>query len=128
MGDIVPDVLQSSSCSYVVKAGTLPEFLDQWRNISSNRFVVNMVKGHHLQLRFALCYSIISGILVLRLLLLIIPLFRRRWMNWFLRVLLNHPLVDLVFTPTYLLFLSICVDYIPFSTLSSLISICTYLL
>ena len=26
-------------------------FLDQWRSITSNRFVHNMVQGHHLQLR-----------------------------------------------------------------------------
>ena len=26
-------------------------FFDQWRNITSNRFVLNMVQGHHLQLR-----------------------------------------------------------------------------
>ena len=26
-------------------------FLDQWRSIPSNRFVLNMVQGHHLQLR-----------------------------------------------------------------------------
>ena len=27
------------------------DFLDQWRSITSNRFVLNMVWGHHLQLR-----------------------------------------------------------------------------
>ena len=26
-------------------------FFDQWRSITSNRFVLNMVWGHHLQLR-----------------------------------------------------------------------------
>ena len=26
-------------------------FFDQWRGITSNRFVCNMVQGHHLQLR-----------------------------------------------------------------------------
>ena len=55
IGDGVPDVLQSttpsSSCSSVVQAGILPQLLDQWKNISSNRFVLKMVKGHHLQLR-----------------------------------------------------------------------------
>ena len=29
----------------------LPKFLDQWRNITSNGFLLNMVNGHHLQLR-----------------------------------------------------------------------------
>ena len=28
-----------------------PIFLDQWRSVTSNRFVLNMVQGHHLQLR-----------------------------------------------------------------------------
>ena len=27
-------------------------FLDQWRSITSNMFVLNMVWGHHLQLRY----------------------------------------------------------------------------
>ena len=27
------------------------KFFDQWRSITSNRFVLNMVWGHHLQLR-----------------------------------------------------------------------------
>ena len=27
------------------------KFFDQWRSITSNRFVLNMVQGHHLQLR-----------------------------------------------------------------------------
>ena len=54
--DRIPDVLQfttssSSSTSSVVQVGALPKFLDQWRSITSNRFMLNMVKGHHLQLR-----------------------------------------------------------------------------
>ena len=34
-----------------MQIGTLPHFLDQWSGITSNRFVLNMVKGLHLQLR-----------------------------------------------------------------------------
>ena len=34
-------------------------FLDQWRSITSNRFVFNMVWGHHLQLRY--CYPLFSN-------------------------------------------------------------------
>ena len=53
-GDGVSDVLQSTtsspSSSSVVQVGTLP-LLDQWRNITSSRFVLNVVKGHYLQLR-----------------------------------------------------------------------------
>ena len=47
-GDGIPDALQlttSTSSSSVVQVGTLPKFLDQWRNINSNRFVLNMAKG-----------------------------------------------------------------------------------
>ena len=72
MGDSVPDVLQSTtsspSSSSVVQIGTLPNILDQWRSITSDRLVHNVVKGHHLQLRFILSNSIISNALTLRLL------------------------------------------------------------
>ena len=51
-----PDVSQSSasssSSSVVFQVGILFIFLDQWRSITSNRFVLNMVGGHHLLLRF----------------------------------------------------------------------------
>ena len=30
---------------------TLPKLIDQWRSITSNRFLLNMVKGHHFQFR-----------------------------------------------------------------------------
>ena len=53
-----PDVLQpstssssSSSTSATFQVGMLFKFLDQWRSITSKRFVLNMVQGHHLQLR-----------------------------------------------------------------------------
>ena len=55
MGNNVPDVLHSTSSSAssssAVKVVTLPHFLDQWRRITSNRCVLNLVEGHHLQLR-----------------------------------------------------------------------------
>ena len=57
MGVGAPDVLQpstsssSSSTSAPFQVGMLFKFLDQWRSITSNRFVLNMVQGHHLQLR-----------------------------------------------------------------------------
>ena len=41
----------SSSTSAAFQAGMLFKFFDQWRNITSNRFVLNMVQGHHPQLR-----------------------------------------------------------------------------
>ena len=53
IGDHIPDVLQSTtstSSQSVVWVGTLPKFLDQWRNITSNRFGPYMVKCLHLHL------------------------------------------------------------------------------
>ena len=53
-----PDVPQpptssssSSSTSAPFQVGMLFKFFEQWRSITSNRFVLNMVWGHHLQLR-----------------------------------------------------------------------------
>ena len=55
-GDGIPDVLQSTtlstSYSFIMQVGTLPQFLDQWRSITSSRFVLNMIKVHRLQLRY----------------------------------------------------------------------------
>ena len=49
-----PDVSWSSasslSSSAVFQVGMLFKFFDQWRSITSNRFVLNKVQGHHLQL------------------------------------------------------------------------------
>ena len=53
--DAIPHVLQSTTSSplfsAVVQIDTLLQFLNQWRSITSNRFMLNMVKGHYLQLR-----------------------------------------------------------------------------
>ena len=47
-GDNIPEVVQCAismrSSAYVVQGSTLPQFLDQWRNITCNRFVLSMVK------------------------------------------------------------------------------------
>ena len=58
MGVSIPDVPESSassasssSSSPAFQVGMLLKFFDQWRSITSNRFVLNMVWGHHLQLR-----------------------------------------------------------------------------
>ena len=40
----------SSNSSAAFQVGRLFRFFDQWRGITSNRFVHNMVRGHHLQL------------------------------------------------------------------------------
>ena len=51
-----PDVSQSSapssSSSAVFQVCMLFKFFDQWRSIMSNRFVLYMVWGHHLQLSY----------------------------------------------------------------------------
>ena len=58
VGVSAPDVPQpstsspsSSTTSTTFQIGILFKFFDQWRSIISNRFVLNMVQGHHLQLR-----------------------------------------------------------------------------
>ena len=54
LGVGTPDVswssASSSSSSAVFQVGMLFKFFDQWRSITSNRFVPNMVQGHHHQL------------------------------------------------------------------------------
>ena len=58
MGVNAPDVpepstssFSSSSPSATFQVGMVFKFFDQWRSITSNRFVLNMLWGHHLQLR-----------------------------------------------------------------------------
>ena len=58
MGVSTPDVPQpstssssSSSTFTTFQVGMLFKFFDQWRSITSNRFVLNMVQSHHLQLK-----------------------------------------------------------------------------
>ena len=81
-----PDVPQpctssssSSSTSATFQVGMLFKFFDQWRGITSNRFVLNMVRGHHLQLRSH------PPLFHARWLQLIILLFRRKLMSFLLR-------------------------------------------
>ena len=53
IGDGIPNVLQSTTStlsSSVMLVCTFPQFLDKWKSIISNSFVLNMVKGHNLQL------------------------------------------------------------------------------
>ena len=50
MPDLLWSTISSLSSSSVVQVGTAPAFLDQWKSITSNRFVLSMIKGHHLQL------------------------------------------------------------------------------
>ena len=41
----------SSLSSSLVQVGTFSQCSDQWKSITSNRFVLNMVQVHHIQLR-----------------------------------------------------------------------------
>ena len=47
----VPEPSSSSSTSTMFQISMLFKFFDQWKSITSNRFVLNMVWSHHLQLR-----------------------------------------------------------------------------
>ena len=49
--DVLPSSASSSSSSAVFQVGMLFNFLDQWRSITSKKFVLNMVWGCHLQFR-----------------------------------------------------------------------------
>ena len=114
MGVGIPDVPEpstssasSSSTSAAFQVGMLFKFFDQWRSITSNRFVLNMVQGHHFQLRPFLLCSMTSGTLMSRWWKLIILLFRRRLMSLLLREQLNPLWVVLVSILACLWYLSI---------------------
>ena len=127
----IPDVSHLgslSSSSLVLQVGMLSHFYDQWRCITSNRFVLNMVQGHHLQL--GSCP----------------PLFCNFWQFSVKAAAAHHPIIqkevdellakgviepssgDAGFCSVCLLFLSILVASCPFLTLSSVITTCIYLL
>ena len=112
----------------VVQITTLPTFIDQWKSITFNWFVLNMVKGQCLQLRH---HSLLFC--------------NFEWFN-IKAATLHHPIIwkevdeqlakdanepltgDVVFYSNILLFLNTLVIHDPYSVLSSLITICTYLL
>ena len=47
---LLQSTTSSSSSPSVMQVGKLPQFLDQWRTITSISFVFNVNKGHNLQL------------------------------------------------------------------------------
>ena len=106
----------------------LPKILDQCRSITSNRFVLNMVKGHHIQLgchpplfrNFKWFNSTAAKTHY--------PIIQKRLMSRYPRMPLDHQLVVLAFIQLYLLFLDALVVYDQYQILSDLICICTYLL
>ena len=122
MGVSTPDVPQpstspssSSSTSATFQVGMLFKFFDQWKSITSNRFVLNMVWGHHLQLRSHPPLFCTSGTLMSRWLQLIILLFRRRLMSFLLREQENPPPAVLVSILVCLWYLSILGAFVPYS-------------
>ena len=48
VSDVLHLTISPPSSLCVVKVVALPKFLHQWRSITSNRFVLSVVKGHHL--------------------------------------------------------------------------------
>ena len=54
--DVSQSTTSSTSSSSVIQVDTHLQFLDHWRSITFNGLVLNMVKGHHLQLR---CYPLL---------------------------------------------------------------------
>ena len=59
--DVSQSTASSPSSSSVFQVGMLSHFLDQWRSITSKRFVLNMVQDHHFQLSHTLPCFITSG-------------------------------------------------------------------
>ena len=49
--DVLHCTTSSTASSYIMQVGRLSQLLDQWRSITSSRFVLNVFKGHHLQLK-----------------------------------------------------------------------------
>ena len=65
MAEGVPDMLQflnlSPSSSYVVQVGTIPQFVDQWRNITSNKLCLIWSRIIIFSFGATLHYSMILG-------------------------------------------------------------------
>ena len=81
ISDVFEDTTSTSSSSAMLIC-ILPQFLDQLRSITSNRFVLNMNKGHHLQL---MCHALLIQNFKQFSIMSATPnqlLARRRWMNY----------------------------------------------
>ena len=104
-------------------------FLDQWRSIPSNRFVLNMVQCHHLQLRYHPPLSHMFWEFNVKVAAAHHPIIHKE-VNEVpsKQEQLNHLLVVLVSIPVCLLLLGMLVASSPYLTFSGLIIICIYLL
>ena len=111
-----------------MKIDTRPQFLDKWRSITYSRFVLNMVKGHHLQHRchpLLFCnfkwFSINDAAASL-------PVIQKKVDRLLTKSVMEQSTDGEVFTQMYLWFLSIHMVYDPYSGLRHSITTCTYLL
>ena len=64
--DVYSPPYPSTLSSLVVKVGTLPLFLNQWKSITSNRFLLKMFQGYYLTFRCHAPFSIILNSLTLK--------------------------------------------------------------
>ena len=101
-------------------------FLDQWRSITSNWFVLNIVWGYHLQLRSHPPLFHNFWQLNVKVAAAHQPIIQKEVDELLLKQQWNHLLVVLVFILAC--FLSILVVSDPYLSLSGLIIICIYLL
>ena len=104
------------------------KFFDQWRSITSNRFVLNMVQGHHPQLRS--CPPLFHNFQQFNVKVAAAhhPIIQKKVVSCLLRKQLNPLLVELVSIIACLWFLSILVASHQYLTWSVLIIICIHLL
>ena len=98
--------------SSVVQYGALPHFLVQWRSITSNRLVLIMVKGHHVQYRAKLLLFCNFSWCNIKTALVHHPVIQKEAWELLEKLVVNHQLVVLVSIPMCLWFLSVCVVYI----------------
>ena len=118
----------SPSSSFVVQVGTLPNFSDQWRSINSNRFVLNMVKGHQLQLR---CHPLLLCSFkwfIIKAAMSHHAIIQMEMNELVAKEVIEQSTSGAGFYSNLLLVLSILVVYNPYSTLSNSIAIYMYLL
>ena len=106
----------------------LSHFLDQWRSITSNRFVLNMVQGHHPQLRS--CPPLFCNFqqFNVKAAAAYHPIIQKEVDEPLAKEVIEPSSGDAGFYSSVLLFLSIMVVSSPYLTLGSLIIICIYLL
>ena len=118
----------SSSTSATFQVGMLLKYFDQWRSITSNRFVLNMVWGHHLQLRC--CPPLFHEFQHFNVKAAAAhhPVIQKEVDELLAKGAINPPLVALVSILPCLWYLSVLGAFDPYSTWSILIVICTYLL